>query len=335
MQNLDVIIFEVLLLVGFGLFIVPKSFKFHLLGLLVFGIAGITSYWAISVLGSMHLQRHLMHIIFYNGSPELVVDSLGAFFILIINLVSLAGYVYSKGYLKDVFFGKKTESIKGHTKPALQLSLHYFALFWLMAAMLMVVMLRDGWLFLLVWELMSLSSFLLVIFDGNNKDTLKAGINYLIQMHVGFVALLIAFLLLYKYTGNIAFDSFIEYIKNNSNIGLFLLLFVGFGIKAGFKPLHTWLPEAHPAAPSHVSAIMSGVMIKMGIYGLLRIISYLHHDIIIGIFVLIISVLTGLWAVIHAIDRSFLDKYHVDLYVPGNPAHPLTFINGVRALIGK
>lgn len=309
MQNFDVIVIEVLLLISFGLFFIPKSIKFYYLLVLAVGIAGISSFWAITSLLNLSEQRHLLHLVFYSGNPELIIDPLTAFFILIINIISIAGIIYAKGYLKDLFFISKTIAADSHQKPTSQLSLHYFAMFWLMAAMIMVVMLRDGWLFLLSWELMSLSSFILVIFDGHNKETLKAGINYLIQMHIGFVALLIAFLLLYNYSENVTFTSFNEFFKNNSNIGMFLLLFFGFGIKAGFIPLHTWLPEAHPAAPSHVSAIMSGVMIKMGIYGILRITTYLQNDILnIGIFVLIISLLTGLWAVIHAVAQKDIKK---------------------------
>ncbi len=89
-------------------------------------------------------------------------------------------------------------------------------------------------------------------------------------MHVGMFFLMFAFLILDRETGSMSLDALGVFFRNHSNILLFILFFIGFGIKAGFIPLHTWLPQAHPAAPSHVSGVMSGVMIKMGIYGIMR-----------------------------------------------------------------
>jgi len=180
--------------------------------------------------------------------------------------------------------------------------------------MLSVLILRNGLAFLIAWELMAVFSFILVLFEGEKRKTLKTAINYLIQMHVGFVFLLIAFLICLAKTGDISFDALKIYFESNNNFWLFLLFFIGFATKAGFIPLHTWLPEAHPAAPSHVSGIMSGVMIKMGIYGIVRIITFVQTDFYyIGLFILIISAISGLFGVMMAIVQHDIKKllaYH-------------------------
>jgi formate hydrogenlyase subunit 3/multisubunit Na+/H+ antiporter MnhD subunit len=112
----------------------------------------------------------------------------------------------------------------------------------------------------------------------------------------------------------LGFDSLIAYFNTKNTFPLFLLFFIGFGIKAGFIPLHTWLPHAHPAAPSHISGIMSGVIIKMGIYGILRVLTYIHHDLLaVGLIILIVSVISGILGVVIAIvqhDFKKLLAYH-------------------------
>jgi formate hydrogenlyase subunit 3/multisubunit Na+/H+ antiporter MnhD subunit len=178
----------------------------------------------------------------------------------------------------------------------------------------MVVMIRDGLSFLIVWELMALSSFLLVIFDAEDRIIMKTGISYLIQMHVGMFFILISFLIVDKATGQMSFDALRLYFSSHSNFLLFILFFIGFGIKAGFIPMHTWLPEAHPAAPSHVSGVMSGVMIKMGIYGIIRVIMSVQNDLLlIGLIVLSVSLASGVFGVMMAIvqhDLKRLLAYH-------------------------
>jgi len=148
---------------------------------------------------------------------------------------------------------------------------------------------------------------MLVIFDANNPKTLKAGINYLVQMHISVVFLTIGFVWLYFQTGSFSFDTFTAYFGTNSNIWLFLVFFAGFGLKAGFIPFHSWLPHAHPAAPSHISGVMSGVIVKLGIYGIFRVASYLKSDyLILGEIMIILSVLTGLYGIINAaVHRDF------------------------------
>ncbi|MFA6653585.1 MAG: proton-conducting transporter membrane subunit, partial [Candidatus Delongbacteria bacterium] len=98
---------------------------------------------------------------------------------------------------------------------------------------------------------------MLVIFNAENRTIMKTGINYLIQMHIGMIFILIAFLIAEKDSNILGFRSLDIYFSEHMNFPLFVIFFLGFGLKAGFIPLHTWLPQAHPAAPSHVSAVMS------------------------------------------------------------------------------
>ncbi|MDX9729474.1 MAG: proton-conducting transporter membrane subunit, partial [Bacteroidales bacterium] len=157
--------------------------------------------------------------------------------------------------------------------------------------------------------IMALSSFFLVIFEAEERSIMKTGISYLIQMHVGMFFILVAFLLVQAGTGQMSFDALDEYFAGHRNLPLFLLFFAGFAIKAGFIPLHTWLPEAHPAAPSHVSGVMSGVMIKMGIYGIVRVLISMQSDLLVtGVIILLVSLLTGVMGVMMAIVQGDLKR---------------------------
>jgi hydrogenase-4 component B len=229
------------------------------------------------------------------GDIPVRIDGLAAWFILIINFTSITGAIYGIGYLKEYENSRQ------------KLSLHWslFALFHL--SMIWVCLLQNGFAFLIAWEIMSLSSMMLVIFDGHKNKTLKAGINYLVQMHISVVFLTIGFIWVYMKTGSFSFEAFSTFFGANSNIWLFLIFFVGFGIKAGFVPLHSWLPHAHPAAPSHVSGVMSGVIVKLGIYGIFRVISYLKADyLLLGEIVLSVSILTGIYGIMNAaVHRDF------------------------------
>src|SRR6266850_2346825 len=182
-------------------------------------------------------------------------------------------------------------------------------------SMLLVCILRDGLAFLITWEMMAVTSFVLVIFESDKKETIRIGINYLIQMHVALIFIMMGFLYSYTKAGaEFSFDGLATYFASFPPFPLFLVFFIGFGIKAGFMPLHSWLPHAHPAAPAHVSGVMSGVIIKMGIYGILRVLTYIHTDLLsIGIFVLVVSLISGLLGVMYAIVQHDVKKllaYH-------------------------
>lgn len=229
------------------------------------------------------------------GNISVNIDGLSAWFILIVNFTTLTGGIYGVGYLKT------------HEEPSNKITFHWILLLIFQNSMVWVCLLQHAFAFLIAWEIMSISSMLLVIFDHHKPTTVKAGINYFVQMHISVVFLTVGFIWVYFQTGSFDFQSIGIFFNTNPNIWLFLVFFIGFGIKAGFVPLHTWLPHAHPAAPSHVSGVMSGVIVKMGIYGIFRIITYLNADyLLLGEIVVTISIITGLYGILNAsVRRDF------------------------------
>ncbi|PIQ81586.1 MAG: hypothetical protein COV76_08435 [Candidatus Omnitrophica bacterium CG11_big_fil_rev_8_21_14_0_20_64_10] len=198
------------------------------------------------------------------GELALGLDPLTAFFLVPIFGLGLLCALYGGRYLQHY-----------RHRPFLHVSYTWFNL--LVAAMAVVVAARNALLFLVAWEVMSLASFFLVTFEDERSDVREAGWTYLIATHLGTAFLLAFFALCGRYAGSLDFDRFRQMTTLPPAIAgaLFSLGIIGFGTKAGFMPFHVWLPEAHPAAPSHVSALMSGVMIKMGIYGILRALTFL------------------------------------------------------------
>ncbi len=298
-----IILFKAALTLSLGIFIIPKAWKYSLGVVLHLMVLISSGAWALQAL-MVGTQTIELGVTTWSGPIQLIIDPLSAYFMLIINLICFCGVLYAGGYLKPYMPKKRSVFI----------SLHLFSFLWLHGSMLMVTAMRDGIAFLLAWELMSLFSFVLVIFEAQKESTLKTGINYLLQMHLGFALIMISFLIAGNDTGQLGFEGVARYFTEHKNAPLFLLFFAGFGIKAGFIPLHSWLPRAHPAAPSHVSGVMSGVMIKMGIYGIFRVLSLLQNDLmLIGIVVLIVGIISGLLGVIMAIMQHDLKKllaYH-------------------------
>jgi len=197
------------------------------------------------------------------------------------------------------------------------LSFHWINLILFHAAMLAVTVLQNFIAFLFAWEIMAVSAFFMVIFEGHKQKTIKAGINYLIQSHVAIILLSLGFIWISSVTSSFDFKSISEFVATKSpqtSLVLMLIFFIGFGIKAGFVPFHTWLPHAHPVAPSHVSGIMSGVLIKIGIYGILRMVFLFNTNyLVFGYLMLGISILTGVYGVMLAIvqhDLKRLLAYH-------------------------
>ncbi|HZK07164.1 MAG TPA: proton-conducting transporter membrane subunit [Bacteroidales bacterium] len=292
---MTIVLFKIAILLTFVLFLLPKKYQYYFGLALHLAIITISSIWLINVL-AFSSTLTLPFTPFLGNTLFIKIDQLSAFFMLVINFTVLTGIIYAKGYLQPYF----------NTKSKAEMGWHFFNFLWLHISMLLVVIVRDAIAFLMIWEIMSLSSFFLVIFESEKKETIKIGINYLIQMHVGVVFLMVAFIVAYVQTNaELSFDGLSVYFASHNPFWLFILFFVGFGIKAGFIPLHSWLPHAHPAAPSHVSGVMSGVMIKMGIYGILRVLLYIPHDLLnIGLFILIVSLITGLTGISLAIVQK-------------------------------
>lgn len=272
----------------------PHSIRGTANFIFVLAIAVVTSIPAMNVLTGNTVDIFISNSIVF-GNLSLHIDSLSAWFILIINLTCINGAFYGIAYMKQ------------YDQQRANLSLHWIVFLLFQFSMLWVCLVHNGLAFLILWELMSISSFLLVIFEHQDKAVLKAGINYLVQMHIGVLFLAAAFIWVYFSEGSFEFSAIEKFFSSHSNLWLFLLFFVGFGIKAGFIPLHSWLPQAHPAAPSHISGVMSGVIVKLGIYGILRIIFLLKQDYtLIGEIIIILSVITGLYGILNAaVHRDF------------------------------
>ncbi|MBI3147106.1 MAG: hydrogenase 4 subunit B [Betaproteobacteria bacterium] len=196
------------------------------------------------------------------GLPDLPfhlrLDALSAFFLVLLGAATAGISVFAAGYFR---------AGQGTAPGLLCLQYHVF-----LASMAMVLLADDAYLFMVSWETMALSSFFLVTTEHRIGEIRRAGFLYLLIAHVGAIAILLCFGVLQGGTGDYSFDG-MRTAKLQGfwpTAGFFLALF-GFGAKAGMLPLHVWLPEAHPAAPSPVSALMSGVMLKTAIYGLLRV----------------------------------------------------------------
>ncbi|MFA5138564.1 MAG: proton-conducting transporter membrane subunit [Elusimicrobiota bacterium] len=190
---------------------------------------------------------------------DLALDPLSGFFLIPTLFVSALAAVYGTGYLESYRHSKR-------------LGWMWLCFDLLMLSMALVMSARNGVLFLAAWEGMALSSFFLVCSDHEAENVRQAGWVYLVASHLGTACILALFTLLAGASGSFDFSAWpsVLHIRALPPALFFLLALLGFGTKAGFWPLHVWLPEAHPEAPSHVSAVMSGVMIKAGVYGLVR-----------------------------------------------------------------
>jgi hydrogenase-4 component B len=233
------------------------------------------------------------------------IDMLSAFFVFVISLVILFCSLYGAGYAKH-FYRKYSLGALGF----------FYNL--AIASLVLVVTVSNALFFLVAWELMAIASYFLVVYDHKDKSNVKAGSLYLVMAYVGTAFIILSFLLVYKYTGSFDFETIRSqsalipvFIKNIIFIGAL----IGFGTKAGIVPFHIWLPAAHPAAPSHFSALMSGVMIKTGIYMMVRIFLDILQPVPVwwGLVVLVIGSVSALLGVLYALtehDIKRLLAYH-------------------------
>jgi hydrogenase-4 component B len=188
------------------------------------------------------------------------VDALGAFFLAWSLPMTFLGTLYAIGYLKPYFAEGR------HGGP------HFALLNLISLSFVLIYSVENALVFLLGWEIAAVAAWLLVIWDYRSQKVRFAGFNYLVSTHVGLFVLVAAFMLLHSKTGSMDFASFGTFLARSSPARgtIFLLLGVSFALKSAFFPFHTWLPRAHAAAPAHVSALMSGVIHKAGLFGFLR-----------------------------------------------------------------
>jgi len=235
------------------------------------------------------------------GLPDLPfhlrLDALSGFFLFLLGATSAGISIYSAGYMR------RSEG------RALGLQCLLYHLF--MASMAFVMLADDGYAFMVAWETMALTSFFLVTSEHRHAEIRRAGYLYLLVAHIGAVGILLSFGVMAGSSGDYTFDA----MRNFSTFGFwptvaFLLALFGFGAKAGLLPLHIWLPEAHPAAPSPVSAMMSGVMLKTAIYGLMRVSFDLLHAQLWwwGVLMLVIGLATALFGVIFSTVQTDMKR---------------------------
>jgi hydrogenase-4 component B len=234
------------------------------------------------------------------GLPDLPfhlrLDALSAFFLLLLGAVTAGISVFAAGYFRQ---GEGTP-------PGLQcLYYHVF-----IASMALVLLADDAYAFMVFWETMALSSYFLVTSDHTKAEIRRAGFLYLLIAHVGAIGILLCFGLLHG-TGDYTFNTMraVQLAPFWATVAFGLALF-GFGAKAGMLPLHVWLPEAHPAAPSPVSALMSAVMLKTAIYGLLRVLFDLLHMQVWwwGVLILVLGLATALYGVVFSAVQSDMKR---------------------------
>ncbi|HEY1289681.1 MAG TPA: hydrogenase 4 subunit B [Burkholderiales bacterium] len=225
------------------------------------------------------------------------LDALSAFFLLLLASVAAGVSVYTTGYLRH----------GAETAPGVQCLCHHVFL----ASMALVLVADDAYFFMVAWETMALASFFLVTSDHRHAEIRRAGYLYLLIAHLGAISILLCFGALQAGTGDYRFDA-MRALQQPAGWGsvAFALALAGFGAKAGLVPLHVWLPEAHPAAPSPVSALLSAVMLKTAVYGLMRV----TLDLIgfplwwWGVVALVVGLASALFGVIFAATQSDMKR---------------------------
>ncbi len=268
--------------------------------------AGALAGLALAAFGLQAVWLPAAQLVLPLGLPDLPfhlrIDPLAGFFLTLLGAVAAGITIYAAGYFRSETAGRLA---------LIALQYHVF-----LASMAFVILADDAYLFMVAWETMALSSYFLVTTDHRLPAIRSAGFLYLLIAHLGALAILLCFGVMHGGQGDYTFDALrAAELEPPWATLAFLLAFFGFGAKAGMIPLHAWLPEAHPAAPSPVSALMSGIMIKTAIYGMVRVI----YDLIGGVrwewglLVLAIGAATTLFGVLYALmqhDLKRLLAYH-------------------------
>jgi hydrogenase-4 component B len=268
--------------------------------MLVAALAGVSA--SLNVLVSGHTELYVIHWTLPFDSCTFGVDPLSAWFLLPIFLIPGCAALYARSYWHadhypanvrkmTFFFGLMTASMSG------------------------VVLARDGISFLFAWEIMALAAYFLISTEDEKREVNEAGTLYMITTHIGTLGLFALFPILNLLAGSWLFpDAGSLDASSPLASALFLTALFGFGMKAGIMPLHIWLPSAHANAPSHVSAAMSGVILKVGVYGLIRTLSFFHGvPLWWGCCVLFLGVVSGVVGVAFAIGQHDLKRllaYH-------------------------
>lgn len=223
-------------------------------------------------------------------SVTIAIDALSAFFNLILSVLVCCVSIYSIGYVSH-YHGKRNVS-----------AFHLLYITFILS-MIFVFIAGNAVFFFVAWEIMAVISYFLVVFESEQDGNERAGLIYIVMTHIGAAFLMIAFMIMFSYTKSFDIFGSPDVIPDAAKNLMFLFFLIGFGMKAGVVPVHIWLPYAHPAAPSNVSALMSGIMIKTAIYGLIRfVLCYLEiqHSWW-GIVILCIGVISAVLGVAYAL----------------------------------
>ncbi|WP_019864523.1 hydrogenase 4 subunit B [Methylovulum miyakonense] len=269
----------------------------------VFGLLGLSGMFAVLAgLGVMVGKEAFIDQISL-GLPWLPwhvrFDSLSGFFYLIIGIGVGAVSLYGPGYVRAYDESQ-------HPFAALGLFTGLFV-----SGMLLVLLADDAFFFMIAWELMSVASYFLVAFQHENPANRRAAFLYLLMAEVGALAIILAFGVLASFSDGFTFDALREAKLSSTWASIaFVLALLGFGMKAGVVPIHVWLPEAHPVAPSHISALMSGVMLKVALYGLIRFCYDLIGDVHWqwGVVLLVVGTVSALGGILYALMQTNLKR---------------------------
>jgi hydrogenase-4 component B len=297
---LDVVVGVVLywLVLGVAGLVRPQHLAFVSRVLFPLSVAGAL---ALTVAAAAAVTQPVAVAVLPLGLPDLPfhlrLDALSAFFIALLGFAVTGISLFSSGYFRHG---------QGTAPGLLCLQYHVF-----LSAMVLVLLADDAYLFMVAWETMALSSYFLVIASHRIPEIRSAGFLYLLLAHLGAIGILLAFGVTHGVGGDYTFDGMRQsQLSNFWASTAFLLALFGFGAKAGLLPLHAWLPEAHPAAPSPVSALMSGVMLKTAIYGMLRV----TFDLLPfqlwwwGVVALVLGLLTALFGVMFAAVQTDMKR---------------------------
>ncbi|MFB0934616.1 MAG: hydrogenase 4 subunit B [Propionivibrio sp.] len=297
---IDWVLITALIWLALGIAGVFLAHRFTVISRVLFPLGAINSL-VLGILALVGLLSETQELILPIGLPglpfHLRLDALSSFFLFLLGATSAGISIYAAGY-----FRKSQSAVLG-----LQCLLYHAFL----TSMTFVLLANDGYAFMVAWETMALSSFFLVTAEHRHPEIRRAGYLYLLIAHIGSVAILLSFGLMAGSTGDYTFDAMRQFADGAFwRTTAFLLALVGFGAKAGILPLHVWLPEAHPAAPSPVSAMMSGVMLKTAIYGLLRVgFDLLHaHTWWWGLLLLLVGLATALFGVVFSAVQTDMKR---------------------------
>jgi len=280
----------------------PRMLKFIFFTLL--GISGLGAIWAgLSVLITQQNINYQISSGFPSLALQFALDPLSGFFLAIVGIIVISVACYGPSYVRSY-----------EKQRPITLMSFFTGLF--VSGMYLVLLAHDVFNFMLAWELMSVSSYFLVAYHHEQAANRRAALLYLLMAQASGLLILFAFSILIKFAGSMSFDVLhaVQLSPTWASMAFFLAFF-GFGMKAGIVPLHVWLPQAHPVAPSHISALMSGVMLKVAIYGFIRfafgLLPHVYWQW--GSIVLFIGVASALLGVLYALMQHDLKKllaYH-------------------------